>query len=112
MAQGPAATITVAEKWHPYILIDPKAKACPSLTTNESIGYLVTVFTEHDAVIGYLHHTRKSEIKKKMLLDLIQKGDETLLKEYKNIDVLVLSPAENEQISRYSFFCPMERIIS
>jgi hypothetical protein len=39
-----------------------------------------------------------------MLQDLIYKGDESILREYRNIDVLVLSPAEKEAISRYVFF--------
>lgn len=103
MAQQPPATITGAESSVIQFLSNQKHRHVVA-TTNESIGYLVTVFTEHDAVIGYLHHTPQSELKKKLLLDLIYKGDEILLREYKNIDMLVLSPDEKESVSRYSFY--------
>jgi hypothetical protein len=103
MAQIPPATITAAENSTLQFLSTQKPRHVIA-TTNEPTGYLLTVFTEHDAVVGYIHHTPQSEVKKKMLLDLINKGDETLLREYKNIDMLVLSPAEKEAISRYIFF--------
>jgi hypothetical protein len=103
MAQVPPATITAAESTVIQFLSAQKQRHVVA-TTNESIGYLLTVFTEHDAVTGYIHHTPQSELKKKMLLDLIGNGDETLLNVYKNIDVLVLSPAEKEALCRYIFF--------
>jgi len=103
MAQQPPATITAAENGTLQFLSTLQQRHVVA-TTNESIGYLLTVFTEHDAVIGYLHHTPQRELKEKMLRDLIHKGDQSLLSEYKNIDILVLSPAEKEQISRYNFF--------
>jgi hypothetical protein len=103
MAQVPPATIT-AEENNVIQFLSAQKQRHVIATTNEPIGYLLTAFTEHDAVVGYIHHTPQSEPKKKMLLDLINKGDETLLREYKNIDVLVLSPAEKDAISRYVFF--------
>jgi hypothetical protein len=103
MAQVPPTTITAAENGILQFLSTQKQRHVVA-TTNESIGYLVTVFTEHDAVIGYMHHTPQNDLKKKMLLDLIQNGNETLLWEYNNIDILVLNPAEKEAISRYLFF--------
>ena len=103
MAKQPPATITKAEKDSIHFLSAQK-RGHVIATTNMSIGYLTTVFTEHDAVIGYLHHTPKSDLKRSLLLDLILKGDETLLREYRNIDMLILSPSERESISRYSFF--------
>ena len=103
MAQEPPATITMAENDTLQFLSSQRQRHVVA-TTNESIGYLLTAFTEHDAVVGYIHHTPKSELKKTMLQDLIYKGDESILREYRNIDVLVLSPAEKEAISRYIFF--------
>ena len=47
---------------------------------------------------------KKSNLKRSLLIDLIEKGDESLLREYENIDMLLLSPGERESISRYPFF--------
>lgn len=103
MAQIPPATITAAEN-NVIQFLSAQRQRHVVATTNESIGYLLTAFTEHDAVVGYIHHTPQSELKKKMLLDLLRNGDESLLHIYKNIDVLVLSPSEKDEISRYIFF--------
>jgi hypothetical protein len=69
-----------------------------------SIGYLITLFTEHDAVFGNIHITPKRNVKRSLMQDLIEKGDLSLLREYKNINVIILTKAEKELVSHYNFF--------
>ena len=103
MAKQPPATITKNEK-NILQFLSTLNKRFVIATTNMSLGYLITVFTEHDAVFGYIHHTPQRDLKGSLMLDLINKGDLTLLKEYGNINVMILSNAERELVSRYSFF--------
>jgi len=109
MAKLPPATITRTER-DMLQFLSTQQKRHVVATTNMSIGYLVTVFTQHDAVIGYLHHTPRSDLKRNLLLDLIHKGDVTLLRQYKNVDVLILSLTEKESISQYSFFAKWKEL--
>jgi len=109
VAKQPPATITKAER-DILQFLSTQNRRFVIATTNVSIGYLITVFTDHDAFFGYIHHTPKRDIKRSLMQHLIQKGDLTLLREFKNINVIILTEAEKELVSRYNFFKQWERI--
>lgn len=103
MAQLEPMTITRTEK-NVLQFLSTLDRRFVIASTNMSIGYLITLFTEHDAVFGNIHITPKRNVKRSLMQDLIEKGDLSLLREYKNINVIILTKAEKELVSHYNFF--------